>query len=95
MQHDSGNEEFDVDQGHTVHEIGQSFAHRKAELLFFEELAELRGDGFGDFVGDHFQSSGESMAGANRSGQGINRLRKQFLELIEALGPLVRGERIG
>ena len=63
----------------------QRVAYRHAEFLFFVQLAELARDRLGHFVGNHFERGGEGVSGANRAGQRVDRLRKKFLEFLEAL----------
>src|SRR5208282_5629334 len=59
LQHHCGHEELDVYQGNAVGEVHEGVAYGEAEFLFFVELAEFSGDGFGNFVGNHFQGGGE------------------------------------
>ncbi len=54
LQHNRGDEEFDIDERDTVGEIDQGIAYRESEFLFFVKLAKFAGDRFGNFVGDHF-----------------------------------------
>ena len=71
--------------GTRVGQVYQSIANWHAEFLLFEKLAELSGDGFRYFVGDHFQGGGESVAGANGAGQRIDGFRKEFFEFFKAV----------
>src|ERR1700722_6897169 len=95
LQHHRGDEEFYVDQGHTLGEIDERVAHRHTELLFFVELAKLSGDGFAHFVGDHFERGRESVSGPNRARQGVDRLGEKFLEFLKALIPPKRSVGVG
>ena len=73
----------------------QGVADGKAEFLFFVELAEFAGDGLGDFVGDHFESGGEGVSGADGAGEGVDGFGKFLLKFLEALFAHVRGVGVG
>src|ERR1039458_4339193 len=91
LQHDRRHEELDVDQGHAIGQVEQSVAHREPEFLFFVQLAKFSGDGFGDFVGDHFEGGGKGVAGANRAGERINGFGKLLLKFRKTLSAHMRG----
>src|SRR5208282_2597170 len=95
LQHHRRHEELNVDQRNTVGEVEQGVAYREPEFLFFVELAEFSGNGFGDFVGNHFESGGKGVSGANGAGEGIDGLGKLLLKFPEALGPQMRGIGVG
>ena len=49
------------------------------------EFAELAGQGFGGFVGDHFQGGGEGVSGADCPGQSVDRLGEKFFDFFKTL----------
>src|SRR5580698_2873512 len=49
LQHDGGDEKFNVDGGHALGEIHERVAHGHAKFLLFEKLAKFAGDRLGDF----------------------------------------------
>src|SRR5208282_1131792 len=95
LQHHRGDEELDVDQRDAVGEVEQSVAYGEAEFLFFVELAEFSGNGFGNFVGNHFEGGGEGVSGADGAGQGIDGFGKLLLKLLEAFGAHVGSVGVG
>src|SRR5208282_5804232 len=94
-QHHRRHEELNVDQRNTVGKVEQGVAYREPEFLFFVELAEFSGNGFGNFVGNHFQSGGKGVSGTNGAGERIDGLGKLLLKFLEALGPHVRSVGVG
>ena len=95
LQHNRGDEELYVDQGHALGEIDEGVADGHAELLFFVELAKLAGDRFGDFGGNHFQSGGEGVSGPDRASQSVNRFGEKFFEFLKALVAPKRSVGVG
>ena len=85
LQHDGGDEEFYVDQGDALGEIHEGIADGHAEFLFFEEFAEFGGQRLGDLVGNHFESGGEGVTGADGAGESVDGLGEKFFEFFEAL----------
>ena len=59
------------------------------------ELAELAGDRFRDFVGNHFERGREGVSGADGARQGVDGFREKFLEFLEALVASIRSIGIG
>ena len=95
LQHHCRDEELDVDQGNAVRQVEQGVAHRQAEFLLLVELAELSGNRFGDFIGNHFEGGCKGMSGADGACQRIDSLGKLFLKFLETLLAHVRGVGIG
>jgi hypothetical protein len=81
--------------GHALGEIHEGVAHGHAELLLFIEFAEFAGERFGDFVGNHFQSGGEGVSGADGAGQRVDGFGEKLLEFFEALLAAIGDDGIG
>src|SRR5213593_4749230 len=94
LQHYRGDKKFHVHQGNAFGEVQQRIAHRQAEFLLFEKLAEFGRDWLANFVGDQLQRTGERVASTYCARQGIDRFGKQFLELLKALAATVGSERV-
>ena len=62
-------------------EVNEGVADGKAEFLLFVKLAEFARDGLGEFVGDHFESGGKGVAGADCAGEGVDGLGKFLFKL--------------
>src|SRR6266446_10189625 len=95
LQHHRRHEELDVDQRDAVGEGEKCVAYREPEFLFFVELAEFSGDGFGDLIGNHFEGGGKGVSGANGAGESIDGLGKLLLKFLEATGAHMRGRGVG
>src|SRR6202043_218690 len=75
--------------------VDQGVAYREPEFLFLVKLAEFSGNGFGDFVGNHFEGGGKCVSGANGAGERIDGLGKLLLKFLEAPGAHMRGIGVG
>src|SRR5258708_18581243 len=91
LQHNRSDEELHIDKRNALGEIDKGIADGHAKFLLFVELAKFGGDRFRDFVGNHFERSGEAVAGANRASQGVDSLGKKRLKLLKSIGPTVGG----
>src|SRR5271165_190553 len=95
LEHDGGDEEFDIDQGHALGEVHKSVAHGHAELLLLIQFAEFAGERLRGFVGNHFQRGGESVTSADRAGQSVDGIGEKFFEFLEALLAAIGDKRVG
>ena len=62
-------------------QVGQRILQRQTKVLLVERLPELGADRILGLVGRHLQSGRERMAGLERAGDQIERLRELLLEL--------------
>ena len=88
LDQDRGREEPHVEQRHAHGQVLERVLHRQAEVLLVERLAELGADRLGHLVGDHLQAGRERVAGLERAGDQIQRLRELFLERAQPAGAL-------